>query len=108
MLDEAGAPINGDGSSIGLGISLGLAATPSFAEEVETEIARRHAHPPHSDSLSDRSPSPDTMNAINEQDPAFARALQGLRMASSEEKETGTEGKKKKQGGKKGKKGRKH
>lgn len=111
MVDDAGVPINSDGNRIGLGISLGLPEATSFAEEIETEIARRDTCLPHSGSLPDRSPSPNIMNALNEQDPAFTRGLEGLRLASEngDAGEASSPSNKKKQGNKKGKKkGKKH
>jgi hypothetical protein len=110
MTDESGIPIDSDGNQIGLGISLSLEKTPSFSNKVETEIARRQAYPPRSGSAAERSPSPNTMNALNELDPAFNRAVEGLRLASeSGDADDESKPAKKKQGGKKkGKKGRKH
>jgi hypothetical protein len=127
MVNKAGIPIaeRDNSASLGLGISMGSYESPSFADEVEAEMARRRraSPPPRSDSLHSAAKSPSTMNELNEMnemDPAFTRAVEGLRMASDDkeataeeaddEGETGESSKKgkKKDKSKKKKKGRKH
>lgn len=126
MVNKAGIPITerDNSASLGLGISMGPYESPSFADEVEAEMARRRrASPPRSDSLPSAAKSPSTMNELNEMnemDPAFTRAVEGLRMASDDKEETAEEAddegetgesskrSKKKDKSKKKKKGRKH
>jgi len=113
---------------LGLGISVESTESPSFADEVDAEINSRHGPslPPRKDSLPGVSNSPSTvdeLNEMNEMDPAFTRAVQGLRMGSEdrevqdeqddeaeeEEAEAGRSSKKdKKNKSKKKKKSRKH
>jgi hypothetical protein len=126
MVNKAGIPITerDNSAGLGLGISMGSYESPSFADEVEAEMARRRrASPPtRSDSLPSAAKSPSTMNELNEMnemDPAFTRAVEGLRMASDDKEETAEEAddegetgesskKGKKDKSKKKKKGRKH
>lgn len=130
---EAGTPIPEEANSspgLGLGISLGSYDSPSFSDEVDAEMTRRlrASPPPHTDSLPSAAKSPatvDELNEMNEMDPAFTRAIEGLRMASedkdkndedeeagdgNEEGETGESSKKgkKKEKAKKKKTSRKH
>jgi hypothetical protein len=130
MTDSSGVPITNsdDSAGLGLGISMGSYSSPSFSDEVDAEMARRHGAipPPRSDSLPGVAKPPNTMNELNElneQDPAFTRAVEGLRMATEDKEEgeedgddegetvetDGSSKKDKKKGkGKKKKKGRKH
>jgi hypothetical protein len=132
IVTDGGTPIAEHDSTItlGLGISMGSFESPSFADEVDAEMTRRHGAslPPRKDSLPGASKSPSTvdeLNEMNEMDPAFTRAVEGLRMAledreikengfdvdaGEEEAETGESSKKgnKKDKSKKKKKARKH
>lgn len=109
IVDEAGEAIHSAGGSIGLGILLNLPQASASIETADTEASCRHATPPQSDGLPNAPKSPNTMNALNDLDPAFNRAVEGLRMASKDGKESLSSGKgKKKKHGKNKKKGRKH
>jgi hypothetical protein len=90
-IKEVGTPTAEVNSSsvLGLGISMGSYESPGFADEVDAEIACRHreAPPPRRDSLPSAAKSPSTideLNEMNEMDPAFTRAVEGLRMASDD------------------------
>ena len=129
-IKEIETPTAGVNSSpaLGLGISMGFYEPPGFADEVDAEITRHHGEtpPPRSNSLPSVAKSPSTideLNKMNEMDPAFTRAIEGLRMASDdkdknddegevgegdEKSETGESSKKGKKKEKSKKKGRKH
>lgn len=89
IVTDAGTPIIERDASIalGLGIFVDSHESPSFADEVDAEMARcqRPILPSHMDSLHDASNShniADVLNQLNEMDPAFTRAVQGLRIGS--------------------------